>query len=145
VSSLTEDFRDFFICLNQNEVRYLVVGGYAVALHGYVRYTKDIDVWIEATPANAEHLAKALEAFGANVEASEFLTPDKVLFIGNPPNRIDVLTSIPGVDFAACYEKRLEETLDGVMITLIDKNSLIAAKKASGRPQDLLDAAKLEE
>jgi hypothetical protein len=71
--------------------------------------------------------------------------PDKVLFISTPPHRIDVLTSIPGVDFAACYEKRLEEILDGITITLIDKESLIAAKKASGRSQDLLDAAKLEE
>jgi hypothetical protein len=145
VSSLTEDFRDFFVYLNRYSVRYLVVGGYAVALHGYVRYTKDIDVWIDATPDNAERLAAALEAFGASVDASQFLIPDKVLFIGNPPNRIDVLTSIPGVDFVVCYEKRLEETLDGVTITLIDKTSLIAAKKASARPQDLLDAAKLEE
>ena len=93
---LNQDFKEFIHSLNDNEVRYLVVGGYAVALHGYPRYTRDIDIWVEMTAANASKILKALDQFGfgsLGVKETEFTIPDQMLQLGHPPGRIDILTT----------------------------------------------------
>jgi hypothetical protein len=128
--------------LNAHEVRYLVVGGYAVGLHGHPRYTKDIDIWIERTPLNAEHLMHALAEFGfENVGLAEddFLSPAQVVQLGRPPNRIDLLTSLSGVPFSDCYENRVAETIEGTEVHYIGLADLKKNKRALGRHQDLAD------
>ena len=144
---LNQDFREFIESLNANAVRYLVIGGYAVAFHGYPRYTKDIDIWIEMSPANAAGMARALEQFGfgsLGLQEADFLVPDQIIQLGYPPNRMDIITTPPGVEFAQCYEKRVEVDLDGVMVTFIDLENLKHSKKASGRLQDLADIENLQ-
>jgi hypothetical protein len=144
---LSPDFRDFVESLNENEVRYLVVGGYAVALHGYPRYTKDIDLWIELDEANAKRMVKAIEDFGfssVGLEKQDFLVPDQIIQLGYPPNRIDLITSLPGVEFERCYEARVEVEIDDLRVNFIDLENLRKNKQASGRLQDLADLEKLQ-
>jgi hypothetical protein len=127
-------------------VRYLVVGGYAVAIHGHPRYTKDIEVWIEPDRDNASRTIAALAQFGlASLElvAEDFLEPDRIIQLGYPPARIDLLTSVPGVDFAECYPARVQATFDDVVVDFIDLANLKLAKRAAGRPQDVADLAEL--
>lgn len=143
---LNQDFKEFIQFLNDNQVRYLVVGGYAVALHGHPRYTKDIDIWVEISSENATNLLRALQAFGfesLGLTVEDFLTPDRIIQLGYPPNRIDLLTTIDGVDFAACYPSKLEIVIDNVVINFIDLENLRKNKKASGRLQDLADLENL--
>ena len=144
--ALNQDFKEFLQLLNDNEVRYLVVGGYAVALHGYPRYTKDIDIWIDSVEPNATKLVQAIDQFGfgsLGLKANDFLTPDTIIQMGIAPNRIDILTSIPGVDFATCFESRLIIPVEDVMLNLISLEDLRKNKKASGRLQDLADLERL--
>ncbi len=144
---LNQDFKEFIQLFNANQVLYLVVGGYAVALHGYPRYTKDIDIWIELGRDNAGRIIKALKKFGfksLGLKESDFLVKDRIIQLGFPPNRIDILTTLPGVTFAGCYKKRLSVEIDGVMVDFIDLVSLRKNKKASGRLQDLADLENLE-
>ncbi len=104
---LNQDFKEFIQSLNDNGVRYLVVGGYAVALHGHPRYTKDPDVWIEMSPANAARMIKALDDFGfgsLGLKEEDFLVADQVIQLGQPPSRIDLLVTVSGVDFTTCYD-----------------------------------------
>jgi hypothetical protein len=142
-----QDFKEFIASLNANQVRYLVVGGYAVALHGHPRYTKDLDIWVERSPENAYAILQALSQFGMGslgLTEGDFLVPDQVIQIGFPPNRIDVLTDASGIEFAACFEQRFVISLDGVDISFIDLENLKKNKKASGRLQDLADLENLE-
>ncbi len=142
-----QDFKEFIQLLNDNQARYLIVGGYAVALHGYPRYTKDIDIWIELTKENAAHIIKTLDQFGFSslgLKEQDFLIEDQIIQLGYAPNRIDILTSLPGVEFKECYEKRLSIEIDAVKVSLIDLDSLRKNKKATGRYQDLADLEKLE-
>jgi hypothetical protein len=144
---LNSDFKEFIQSLNNNQVRYLVIGGYAVALHGYPRYTKDIDIWVEMTPDNAENMVKALAEFGfasVNLQADDFLVPDQVIQLGYPPNRIDLITTPDGVDFESCYRSRLETEIGGVTVSFIDLENLKINKQASGRLQDLADLENLD-
>jgi predicted nucleotidyltransferase len=144
---LNQDFREFIRLLNDNQVRYLVVGGYAVALHGYPRYTKDIDIWIELAQENAAHIVEALEQFGfgsLGLKEGDFLVEDQIVQLGYAPNRIDIITTLPGVTFADCYDKRLPVEIDGVKVNFIDLDDLRKNKKASGRLQDLADLENLE-
>jgi predicted nucleotidyltransferase len=144
---LNQDFREFIRLLNDNQVRYLVVGGYAVALHGYPRYTKDIDIWIELAQENAAHIVEALEQFGfgsLGLKEGDFLVEDQIVQLGYAPNRIDIITTLPGVTFADCYDKRLSVEIDGVKVNFIDLDDLRKNKKASGRLQDLADLENLE-
>lgn len=144
---LNPDFREFIQSLNDNQVRYLVVGGYAVALHGHPRYTKDIDVWIELNPENAARAIKALDQFGfgsLGLAEQDFLAPDQIIQLGYPPNRIDVLTTLPGVEFAECYPARVQVEIEGTSVDFIDLENLKRNKKASGRLQDLADLENLE-
>jgi predicted nucleotidyltransferase len=141
------DFKEFIQSLNDNQVRYLIIGGYAVALHGYPRYTKDVDIWIEMSVENAERLLAALTQFGfgsLDLKADDFTAPDRVIQLGYPPNRIDILTTPDGVDFATCYIARVEVNLDEININFIDLENLKLNKKASGRLQDLADLENLE-
>ena len=136
---LSQDFKEFIASLNASRVRYLVVGGYAVAMHGHPRYTKDLDVWIDCTTANAKRVVRAFAEFGfesLGVKASDFETPDRILQLGFPPNRIGVLTSLVGVDFATCFKKRVIVTLEGSPVNFIDVENLKANKRAAGRLQD---------
>jgi len=141
---LNQDFKEFIQLLNDNQVRYLVLGGYAVALHGYPRYTKDIDIWIEMSSLNAYNLIKALEGFGfgsLGLTIDDFLTPDQVIQLGYPPNRIDLITTPDGVEFQTCYLSRIEVKIDDIIVNFIDLENLKKNKKASGRLQDLADLA----
>ena len=144
---LNQDFKEFMQLLNDNQVRYLVLGGYAVALHGYPRYTKDIDIWIEMSSLNAYNLIKALEGFGfgsLGLTIDDFLTPDQVIQLGYPPNRIDLITTPDGVEFQTCYLSRIEVKIDDIIVNFIDLENLKKNKKASGRLQDLADLENLE-
>lgn len=144
---LSQNFRELFECLNAHEVRYLVVGGYAVAFHGHPRYTKDIDVWIEPSQANAERLMKALHDFGfgsSTLKAEDFLEPGYVVRLGHPPQRIDLLTSLKGVEFTACYGDRLSLDVEGTAVDFIDLESLKVNKRMVARHQDLADLENLQ-
>jgi predicted nucleotidyltransferase len=144
---LNQDFKEFIQSLNDNGVRYLVIGGYAVAFHGHPRYTKDMDVWIGMDAVNAANIVKALEQFGfasLGLQASDFTAPDQIIQLGYPPNRIDMITTTPGVDFEACYAARVQTEIDGVQVNFIDLESLKRNKKAVGRHQDLADIESLE-
>jgi len=144
---LNPDLRECIQSFNDKRVLYLVVGGYAVAVHGHPRYTKGLDVWIEMRPDNAANIVKALDQFGfgsLDLKASDFLVPDQVIQLGYPQNRIDVLTTLPGVDFANCYASRIEVEVDGVRVNFIDLDNLKKDKQASGRHQDLADLENLQ-
>jgi predicted nucleotidyltransferase len=143
---LTQDFKEFVTSLNDNKVRYLVVGGYAVAYHGYPRYTKDIDIWIDLDPDNASRIVKALDQFGfasIGLTPEDFLETETIIQLGYPPNQIDLITSLSGVDFEDCYTNRESVEMDGVVVDFIDLESLRRNKKSSGRAQDLADLENL--
>jgi hypothetical protein len=133
--------------LNQHNVRYLVVGGYAVAVHGHPRYTKDLDVWIWVTEQNAHNLVNALSEFGfSSLELSvdDFLERGYVIQLGQPPNRIDILTQVDGLEFENCYPAKVILEIDGVTVDFIDLENLKKNKQASGRLQDLADLENLQ-
>lgn len=143
---LSPSFKEFIQSLNDNRVRYLVVGGYAVAVHGHPRYTKDLDVWIEASPENAAKMVKALEQFGfgaLGLQAADFLVPNQIIQLGYPPNRVDLLSTLVGIEFATCYAARVRVDIDGLGIDFIDRENLKKNKKAVGRAQDLADVESL--
>jgi predicted nucleotidyltransferase len=143
---LNRDFKEFIESLNDSQVRYLVVGGYAVAAHGHPRYTKDMDVWIEMSPENAMRMIEALDRFGfgsLGLQEEDFLAPDRIIQLGYPPCRIDILTTLSGVQFDACYATRLEVDIEGVSVSFIDLENLKRNKKAVGRHQDLADLENL--
>jgi len=128
--------------LNSHNVEYLIVGGFAVSYHGYPRSTNDIDIWVGITEVNAEKLVNAIEEFGfgdPSLTKELFLQPSKVVRMGLPPMRIEVLTSISGIDFDKCYPSHVADTIDGVPVRLIDLENLKANKRASGRYKDLDD------
>lgn len=145
---LNKDFREFIESLNSNEVKYLIVGGYAIAFHGHPRYTKDLDVWLESSEENAKKVLRALNDFGfaeMNLKKEDFLEKGQVIQLGYPPNRIDLINSPDGVDFAESYASRIEIEIDGLRILVINLENLKKNKKASGRLQDLADLENLGE
>jgi hypothetical protein len=140
---LNQDFREFFESLVRRDVRFLVVGGYAMAAHGHPRFTKDLDVWVWMEPANADAVVAALDDFGfgsLGLTTDDFLTADTVIQLGYPPQRIDIVTSPSGVEFEACWSERLIADVGGIQIPVIGLDGLIANKTAAAREQDLLDA-----
>lgn len=144
---LNKDFKEFVELLNLNNVKYLIVGGYALAVHGHPRYTKDIDIWVLIDPANAKNILKSLKEFGfskLDLNENDFLTPGNVIQLGYPPNRIDILTQATGVDFQECFSQKLQLEIDGININFIDIKNLKKNKKAVGRLQDLADIERLE-
>jgi hypothetical protein len=143
---LNPDFREFIQSLNDNSVRYLVVGGYAVALHGYPRYTKDIDIWVEINPVNAARMVRALDDFGfasLGLKAEDFMEADTIIQLGYPPECIDVITSLTGVDFDTCYSSRVVIEIDEILVNFIDLENLKKNKQSTGRIQDLADLENL--
>lgn len=141
--SLGDDFRDLLSAFSAAKARFVVVGAYALAVHGRPRATGDLDIWIDPTARNAEAVYRALVEFGAPLEGireSDFATPGVVYQIGVPPNRVDILTSVSGVRFAGAWKRRFSTTYEGVSFAVIGRNDFIANKRASGRPQDLVDA-----
>lgn len=144
---LSRDFKEFVELLNTNDVKYLVVGGYAVALHGHPRYTKDLDVWIELSPGNADRILSALDKFGLgslNLKPDDFLEENQIIQLGYPPNRIDLLTTLKDLKFEDCYKTKVKVAIGDVEINFIDIENLKKNKRATGRPQDLADAENLE-
>ena len=119
---LSRDFKEFIESLNENDVRYLVVGGYAVALHGHPRYTKDLDVWVGSEEKNLSKLITALDDFGFGSLGFSVVDfePDQIVQLGYPPNRIDLLVSLAGVDFDNCYKCRVQVQIDEVTADFID-------------------------
>jgi hypothetical protein len=144
---LPPDFSEFLRLLNEHEVKYLLVGGYAVGYHGYVRATADLDLWIQRDRRNAERVVKALQDFGfgvSNLDPDLFLTEERIVRMGMPPMRIEILTSISGVEFGECYRSRIVESWDDVIVNIIDLEKLKENKRASGRLKDLSDLEHLE-
>jgi predicted nucleotidyltransferase len=144
---LNEDYKEMLQCLLEENVRFLLVGAYAVAVYGYPRATKDIDIFVRAAPDNASSLMKALARFGAplsDVSEADFSTEGIVFQIGNSPRRIDILTRISGVEFERAYANRKTVSVAGMDVPIISLEDLIANKRATGRTQDLADIEKLQ-
>lgn len=140
--TLPPDFKDFLQLLNVHDVEYLLIGGYAVALHGYVRYTQDMDVWVYTSPENAAKMVLALKDFGFSQaeELIDVLQKEKrVIGMGIPPVKIEVVTSIDGVNFTECFQNRLTIDLDGILVNYLALTDLLKNKKASARFKDLND------
>ena len=140
--SLPPDFSEFLRLLNANGVDYLVVGGYAVGVHGHPRATADIDIWVPMRPGTATQLVATIRAFGFDVpqlSPALFLKPDQVIRLGRPPLRIELLTTISGVEFDECYARGIATSLGGVDVHVIGLDDLKKNKRAAGRHQDLAD------
>lgn len=137
---LPPDFKEFLRLLNSHGVEYLLVGGYAVGYYGYPRATADMDIWVSTEPSNVEKVVQALAAFGfAGVSAEIFAEEDRVIRMGVPPLRIELITGASGVSFHECYGKRTIAVLDDLEVNLIGLVELKLNKKASGRYKDLND------
>lgn len=142
------DFRELLSLFNAEGVRYLIVGGFALAHYGRPRYTKELDVWVDRTKENARKVFRALARFGApldNLSHRDFAEPDVVFQLGVEPLRIDVLTDISGVRFAEAWNRRENSTYGDLPVYLIGKSDYITNKRASGRPHDLRDVEALLE
>jgi hypothetical protein len=142
------DFRDLLSEFSAHRVEFLLVGAHALAVHGLVRATKDLDVWVRPDPTNAERVLAALEAFGAprmDLTRDDLTRPGTIYQIGVPPLRIDVITDIDGVTFADAWPERVQVSLEGVDVPVLSRRHLIANKRTAGRLQDLADVEHLEE
>jgi hypothetical protein len=145
--ALQKDLKEFIDSLNSNEVEYLVIGAYALAVHGHPRLTGDIDFFVRASCENAERLAAALDEFSGGAIAfavEEFLQEDRMLRIGVEPHRVDILNRIAGVGFEEAWQQRVVQEFGGVTANFIGRNHLIQNKRATGRLQDLADAEFVE-
>jgi len=139
---LHPDFKDFLKLLNFHKIEYLLVGGYAVGYHGYPRATGDMDVWVAVSETNAEKIVAAIREFGMpedQVTKELFLEANKVIRMGVPPVRIEVITSASGVDFAECFSRREVMEIDGIPVNFLSLDDLKKNKRASGRHKDLED------
>jgi predicted nucleotidyltransferase len=146
--TLTPDYREFFEALHAHRVEYLLVGGYAVGLHGFVRNTDDIDFWVGHDSENAQRVLAAVTDFAGtagNLTIDHFNKPESIVFIGVEPYRLDILTSIAGVEFHDCFAKADVMELDGMQVNVIDLNSLIVNKTVTGRDADKIDVDRLQE
>lgn len=145
---LSKGFKEFVESLNAHRVDYLIVGGYALAAHGHPRQTGDLDVWIRNSGENAERLLCALDQFGfggLGLAATDFTANDQVVQLGYPPFRIELLSSIDGVDFDSAWPEREVVNWNGLAIQFIGLDALKTNKRTSGRPQDLADLAALSQ
>ena len=144
---VNQDFRDLFAEFNGRCVDYLVVGEYALAVHGHVRATKDLDIWVRPEPENARKVYHALQAYGAptgELQADDFAEPGLTFQIGVAPIRIDVLSSIDGIEFQPAWENKIEAHYGDQDVFVISRHDLITNKRAAGRLQDLADVEALE-
>jgi hypothetical protein len=144
---MQSDFKDLLSEFSAGRVEFLLVGAHAMAVHGHVRATKDLDVWVRPTPENAVRILKALKEFGApllDLTETDLATPGTVFQIGVPPLRIDLVTRIDGVEFEEAWGRRVMSPLDGLEIPTLSRADLIANKRATGRLRDLADVEELE-
>jgi len=144
---LTHDFKEFLHLLNSEKIEYLLIGGYAVALYGYVRPTKDMDVWISTRPENIDRLIAVLIRFGFaadQIKKERFAGPQTVFRMGVPPNRLEILTAISGVNFEQCFPRRTTLEIDGIRVPVIAYDDLKQNKSASDRLSDRADVERLE-
>ncbi len=140
---VNSDFTDLLNLFNDNHVKYLVIGGYAIIQHAEPRYTKDLDLWISTDRLNAVAVYKSLREFGApltDLTEVDFSEEGYFYQMGVPPMRVDILMGIPGIAFEQAWENRIEVEFDNLLVPFISREDLITAKRASGRPQDLIDA-----
>lgn len=140
------DFKEFLALLDSERIEYLLIGGYAVALHGYPRTTNDLDIWVAPDAENLRRLKSALALYGfapSSIPDNLFEPPAEILRIGVPPLRLEILNKISGVQFSQAYARRVELTADGAHIKLIHLDDLKANKKAAGRAKDLIDLQEL--
>ena len=145
MTTLPMGFKEFIKLLNKNNVRYIVIGGYAVVYHGYVRSTNDIDIWIDIREDNIKKLIKVLDEFGfssLSIKEADFL-PNQIVQLGYPPNRIDLITTPAGIEFETCYESKEQVSIDDTAVNIIDLENMIKAKQASNRTRDLADIEEL--
>ena len=143
---LPPDFKEFLKLLNAHEVEYLLIGGYAVGYHGYPRATADMDIWIAMNPDNAGGIVVALREFGFDLPGLSpklFLKEWQIIRLGVPPVRIELATTVSGVNFSECYAERVEDVFDEVKVNLISLKHLKINKKACGRHRDLADLENL--
>ncbi len=144
--NLPPDFKEFLKLLNAHQVEYLLIGGYAVAYHGYPRATGDMDIWIATNFQNIQKIVAMLKKFGFDqpgLTPELFHQPDQIIRMGVPPVRIEIATGISGVEFAECYASRVVDVLDGIEVAVIDLAHLKINKKAAGRHKDLDDLENL--
>ncbi len=143
---LPTDLNAFIESLNAAGVKYLIVGGYAVGFHGWPRFTGDIDFFVEPSEENARRIIEALRRFGfgsMDLSPRDFTQSGIVVQLGFPPNRIDLMTSIDGVDFSAAWKDRVAANIDQLPTNFISREHLLANKRAVGRPKDLADAGEI--
>ena len=143
---MNQDFKELLQTFNDEQARYLIVGGYAVIKHSEPRYTKDLDLWVGIAADNAERVFRALQRFGApltGLTAQDFSAAGFFYTMGLAPQRVDVLMSVEKLDFAQCWERRVESEVDGIKVNFLSASDLIINKEAVGRYQDLADAEKL--
>ena len=141
------DFKELLLAFNAHNVEYLIVGAHALAAHGHVRATKDMDVWVRPEPSNAQRVLQALLDFGAPLSdlTADDLSRKKTIFqIGLPPIRIDIITDIDGVEFSDAWPERVATSFGGVPTFIISRHHLITNKKTAARLQDLADVQQLE-
>jgi len=144
---LNRDWREFLALLNSNGVEYLVVGAFAVAFHGFPRYTADLDLLVRPTLENASRVIRSLSQFGfgtTEIQANDLVLPGKVIQLGMNPNRIDLLTGISGVTFDEAWATRSQAELEGIAIQLIGRAALLRNKQCTGRAKDLGDVEELQ-
>ena len=144
---LEKDYRDILQIFIEEKVQFLLIGGYAVGAYGYVRATKDLDLWVLANPENAQLIIKSLVRFGApmnNISVDDFSKEGIIFQIGVEPIRIDISTSIEGITFESAYPNAKTIVVDGLHIPVLSIEDLIKSKKASGRHRDLADVEALE-
>jgi predicted nucleotidyltransferase len=140
------DFVELLQLLNEHKVKYLIIGGYAVGFYAEPRYTKDIDIWVEASRTNGARLIKALQLFGApteNIQPEDIATPGLLYIFGVPPLRVDLLNRLKGVKFKDAYEKRNLIAMPDTEVSVVDVRTLKKLKRLAGRPQDRLDLKSL--
>lgn len=144
---MNRDFRDLLAEFNVQCVEFLVVGAHALAAHGHVRATKDLDLWVRPDPDNAKRVLEALKKFGTplhDLSETDLVNPGTVFQIGIPPLRIDVITSIDGVEFEEAWSGRMQSRFADQLVAVLSRQHLIRNKRASGRTQDLADIEWLE-
>ncbi|HEU4507552.1 MAG TPA: DUF6036 family nucleotidyltransferase [Pyrinomonadaceae bacterium] len=144
---MNPDYKELLLAFNANNVEYLIVGAHALAAHGHVRATKDLDVWVRPNKSNAQRVLQALADFGApvsDVTVDDLSRRETIFQIGLPPLRIDVITDVDGVEFAEAWPDRFETMFGGVPAFVISRHHLITNKKSAARLQDLADVQQLE-
>ena len=145
---LQPDYRDLLALLNAHSVEFIIVGGYALAFHGAPRFTGDLDILIRANPENADRVMRALEEFGfgsTGLTAKDFLSPDKVVQLGVPPVRVDILTSLTGVAWEEAFSGRVPSKYGDVPVYFMGRKQFVVNKRALGRKRDLADLEALGE